>query len=293
MTIPVLVLKNIHFLRGGSGGAGDSPRPILNDINWAVEPSQIAAVLGANGSGKSTLLRIAAGYLWPQKGSVELLGKRLGQVPLGPLRARIGIVEATTVYPFDEQMTAHQVVLSGYFSTLTLGYVRPPPAAGEHREHARQLLEHVGLGGGGGQGDQLYSTLSTGERLRALLARALVRRPELLLLDEPTAGLDLPARETLLATLTRLHRAPVGDGAVAPAIITITHHLEELLPETSNVLLLSAAPAAGNVIASGEPGAVLTDANLSAAYGVPIHVSQRHGRYTAHVDPRAWEDLIA
>jgi len=233
-----------------------------------------------SGAGKSTLLRIASGYLWPQRGTVRLLGEKFGEVPLAPLRAKVGIVEATTTYPFDETMTARDIVLSGYFSALTLGYVHPTRV---QIAHADQLLDHVGLAS---HADQIYFTLSTGERLRCLLARALVRRPALLLLDEPTAGLDLPARETILATLARLHRQA---GDAAPAMITITHHLEELLPDTSNILLLSRD---GKTVAVGSPQNVLTHAHLTAAYGIPIHVTQKNNRYHAHVDPTTWEGLL-
>jgi iron complex transport system ATP-binding protein len=285
MTLPsipaTLALKRIHFFRPGVT-VDDPLRPILADVSWTVRPGEVAAILGANGCGKSTLLRIASGYLWPQKGAVDLLGHTLGDVPLAPLRARIGIVEATTVYPFDDTMTAQDVVVSGYYSSLTLGYAHP---ADDQFAHARHLLEQVGLPT---KHDQLYATLSTGERLRTLLARALVRTPDLLLLDEPTAGLDLPSRESLLATLARLHRRSAAAG-LAPAMITVTHHLEELLPDTSNVLLLSRR---GTVVASGPPAAVLTDEHLSAAYSVPIHVACHHGRYAAHVNPAVWDDLL-
>jgi iron complex transport system ATP-binding protein len=267
--LPILALERIYFSR--------AERQILEDISWQVAPGQIAAILGANGCGKSTLLRIISGYLWPQRGGVRLFGETFGEVPLAPLRARIGIVEATTVYPFDEQMSARDVIVSGYFSALTVGYVTPTR---EQWAHAEELLARVGLTG---KAAQLYVTMSTGERLRCLLSRALVRRPELLLLDEPTNGLDLPARETILATLARLHR---GWGDAAPAMITITHHLEELLPSTSNVLLLSRA---GQAVAAGPPTQVLTDANMTQAYGVPIQVAQRDGRFSAHVDPDVWK----
>jgi iron complex transport system ATP-binding protein len=278
----VLALHDIHFFRPGPT-LDDPPRPILTDISWSVQPGEIAAILGANGCGKSTLLRIASGYLWPQRGTVQLLGQTLGDggVPLASLRARLGIVEATTVYPFDDDMTALDVAVSGYFSSLTLGYVHPTK---EMFEHARHLLDQVGLAA---QITQLYATLSTGQRLRTLLARSLVRKPDILLLDEPTAGLDLPARETLLATLQRLHKSSAESGT-PPAIITITHHLEELLPHTSNILLLSPE---GRAIAIGPPTQVLTDATLTAAYRVPIHVSHRHGRYAAHVNPQTWDQL--
>jgi iron complex transport system ATP-binding protein len=292
MTTPVLSLHNVCFSR--------SQRPILTDISWQVRPGQIAAILGPNGCGKSTLLRIIAGYLWPQSGRVQLLGETFGEVALAPLRARIGMVEATTVYPFDEHMTARDVVVSGYFSALTLGYLNPSAQQVAHGEH---LLEQVGLSS---HVDQLYATLATGERLRCLLARALVRKPEVLLLDEPTAGLDLPAREAALATLARLHRngtrppgkarrsrgagATCGGGdPLGPAMVTITHHLEELLPGTSNVLLLSQN---GHIVARGAPEKVLTHRHMTTAFGVPIEVVQRHRRFYAHVDPATWSDFL-
>ena len=269
---PVLALHNISFVRG--------ERSNLTDIFWQVAPAQIAAILGPNGCGKSTLLRIIAGYLWPQKGRVELFGEFFGEVPLAPLRARIGVLEATTVYPFNEIMTALDLVVSGYTSSLTVGYVEP---SAEQIDHAKHLLEQVGLAT---HVDQLYFTLSTGERLRCLLARALVRKPALLLLDEPTAGLDLPARESVLATLARLHR---NAGTAAPTMITITHHLEELSPDLENVLLLSHD---GHMVAQGKPEEVLTSQHLSAAYGLPIHVTHHNRRYQGHVDPRTWDQLL-
>ena len=270
----VLEFEDVVFSRG--------EREILRNVSWAVKAGEIAAVIGGNGCGKSTLLRIGCGYLWPQRGRVRLLGKLLGEVAVAPLRAKIGLVEANAVYPFDDDMTALDVAVSGYFSALTLGYISP---TAEQVEHGRHLLSQVGLGERAGQ---LYGTLSTGQRMRALIARALVGRPELLLLDEPTAALDLPAREAVLATLSRLHKA-AGQGGRAPAIVMVTHHLEELLPGTQNVLLLSAE---GRVVAAGHPDAVLTDPALSEAYRVKVQVSRMNGRYHAHVDPGVWEEMI-
>ena len=267
----VLAFDSISFARG--------ERMILSDLSWSVDQHQVAAVLGPNGSGKSTLLRLAAGYLWPQSGSIRLLDHTLGEFPLATLRARTGIVEATAVYPFDDGMTAIDVVCSGYFSALTIGYIEP---TAEQWEHSNHMLEQVALAGRKGQ---LYATLSTGERMRCLIARALVRKPELLLLDEPTAGLDLPAREAVLATLRALTAT-----ANPPAVIIVTHHLEELLPDTANALVLDGH---GRMVAAGHPDGVFTDATLSAAYGVSVHVTKRHGRYSAHVNPDAWRDLLA
>src|ERR1019366_4637031 len=149
----ILGFDNIHFWR--------DQRAIFAGINWSVQPHQLAAILGPNGCGKSTLLRLACGYLLPQRGTVRLLGETLGEVPVAPLREKIGILEATTIYPFDDDMTAHDVATSGYFSALTLGYIHP---TADQRDHARHLLNQVGLAA---HADQLYYTLSTGERLRA------------------------------------------------------------------------------------------------------------------------------
>ncbi len=270
-TIPLLALNNIRFQR--------AERVILDHLHWSVFPKQIAAVVGPNGCGKSTLLRLIAGYLWPAAGSVALLGHTLGEFPLATLRQRISIVEASSIYPFDDDMTALDVVCSGFFSALSIHYNSPTD---EQWQRSQQTLAAVMLGDCSGQP---YGTLSTGQRMRVLIARALVRQPELILLDEPTAGLDLPARETVLATLRRLHDTPS-----CPGIVIVTHHLEELLPDTSNVLLLDPR---GSTIAQGHPDDVLTNDHLSEAFRCPIHVLKTHGRYHAHVDPQTWSDLVS
>jgi iron complex transport system ATP-binding protein len=250
---------------------------ILTAIHWTVQRRQSAAIIGPNGCGKSTLLRIAAGYLWPTRGEVKVLGKRLGAYPISRLRQRMALIEAAAVYPFDQTMTTLDVACSGFFGTLTIAYCHPTP---RQWKTARQTLEDVGLAG---RENQLWSTLSTGQRMRTLIGRALLNRPELILFDEPSAGLDLPARETLLALLTQLRIGPA-----APAIVMVTHHLEELLPETSNVLLLGGG---GRVVAAGPASHVITARNLTDAYGWPIHPRHRHGRYFAHAKPQPWPHL--
>jgi iron complex transport system ATP-binding protein len=263
----ILHLSSIHFTR--------SERLILDDINWSLQAHQSAAIVGPNGCGKSTLLRLISGYLWPSSGTISLFGHKFGEYPIPKLRDRIGIVEATAVYPFDENMTARDVVCSGFFSALTLGYIKP---TSKQWQAADIALDHVALPDRAGQ---IYATLSTGQRMRCLIARALVRQPELLLFDEPTAGLDLPGRESVLATLHRLRGTPRP-----PATIIVTHHLEELLPETTNVLLLNGS---GRAQCAGLPSKVLTNRHLTAAYQWPIHVIRRNGRYHAHADPKSWE----
>ncbi len=270
MAVAALELSHIHFVR--------DERVIIDDLSWHANAGEVAAIVGPNGCGKTTLMRIMCGYLWPTKGSVGLLGEKLGEFPVAKLRARMGIVEATTVYPFDEDMTALDVVCSGFFSALTLSYSQPTDAQWQRSRH---VLSQVALGN---RADQRYFTLSTGQRMRCLIARALVKQPELLLLDEPTAGLDLPARETVLATVQRLQNQPK-----APGVVIVTHFLDELLPTTSNVLLLADG---GKVIARGAPAEVLTDELMTQAYGWPVRVAQQDGRWHAHVDPQSWDELV-
>lgn len=263
---PALELRQITFQRQNA--------VILQALDWTVQRKQTAAILGPNGCGKSTLLRITAGYLWPTHGEVKVLGKMLGTYPISRLRRRIALIEAAAIYPFDDSMTALDVACTGFFGTLTIAYCNPTP---RQWKAAGQTLQDVGLAG---RENQLWATLSTGQRMRTLIGRALLNQPELLLFDEPSAGLDLPARETLLALLTELSTGPA-----APAIVVVTHHLEELLPQTSHVLLLGAG---GRMVAAGSARSVITAKHLTDAYGWPIYPMRRHGRYFAHAKPQPW-----
>src|SRR5436190_8658468 len=203
-------------------------RWILHNINWTVPAGVCCAILGPNGSGKSTLARILAAHLWPTSGECEILGGRFGQTSLPELRHAIRLVQPAGPYDVDTQLTAREVTLTGYFGTLGLY----DPVSGEMERHAEALLAQVGLAH---VADQKYETLSSGERVRSLIARALAARPKLLLLDEPTAGLDLLAREQVLATVQSLFDRTEQN---APTVVMITHHVEELPPATSQVLLL-------------------------------------------------------
>jgi iron complex transport system ATP-binding protein len=265
-----LRFQNVEFSRGR--------RLILGGINWELHAGGWGAIIGPNGSGKSTLVRLALGYLWPTRGEVSVLGCRLGEYPVQDIRRRVSIVEALSVYPFDENITAAEVVCTGFFGSLTLACHQPKKS---QQNHVRQLLadmklEHLA--------DQLFWTLSTGERMRVLIARALVHQPDLLLLDECTSGLDLPTRETVLTTLESLHRTPSP-----PALVMVTHHLEELLPRIQNVLLLNRA---GKCVAQGIPSKILTDRNMSQAFDWAIHVSHRGGRYHAQAESQIWPGVL-
>src|SRR5579859_947202 len=204
-------LELIGFRRDG--------RWILDHLSWTVEGGACAAILGPNGCAKSTLPRIIAGHLWPTTGRVQVLGQTFGDVDLHQLRKSLRLVQSTSPVEMDPDLTAHEVAVTGYFGTLGLY----DPTTPDMHDHAAEVLDRVGLHH---VATHRYTTLSNGERMRCLIARALVVRPRLLLLDEPTAGLDLLAREQVLATIQALFEA--GDSP--PTVVFITHHLEELPP---------------------------------------------------------------
>jgi iron complex transport system ATP-binding protein len=267
---PAIQLTHVGLRRGD--------RWILKDINWTVPAGSCAAILGPNGSGKTTLTRILAGHWWPTVGDVRVLGERFGEVDLHALRRGLRLVSSTSPVEMDPDLTAHQVAMTGFFGTLGLY----DPVSDEQRNEAAAMLDRVGLHQ---VADHRYTTLSNGERMRALIARALVVRPRLLMLDEPTAGLDLLAREQVLAAVQGLI-AP--DDPDRPTILMITHHLEELPPATAQVLLLDD----GRAAALGTPDEVLRADVLSPVYRCPLEVTRLGGRFYAQVHPGAWEQLL-
>jgi iron complex transport system ATP-binding protein len=244
---------------------------ILTDIDWTAGHGEQWAVLGPNGAGKSTLLDIAAGMRHPSRGTVQILGGTVGRVDLRALRERVGHVDVKTEEAFSPRRTALDVVLTGATGTIQVLEERLEEA---DREHAAQLLEQFGCAA---VARHAFASCSQGERRRILLARALMRRPPLLLLDEPADGLDLPGREALLAALALL----AGEKP-APAVILVTHHLEELPPTITHALLL----ADGRVSACGPAPDILADESLSRCFGVPVTVSRADGRWAARATPR-------
>ena len=242
---------------------------ILSGVDWDVTTGQRWVVLGPNGAGKSTLLQLAAGRMHPTSGSVAILGSTLGRVDVFELRPLIGFVGSAVTAQVPDSETVLDVVLTAAWSI-----------AGRWREsydpvdidRAHALLAEMGVDG---LADRRFDTLSEGETKRALIARARMTDPELLLLDEPAAGLDLGAREDLVGRLGRLAR-----DADAPVSVLVTHHLEEVPPGTTHALLLRG----GRVVAAGEIGDTLTSAHLSAAFGSDLAVMRNGDRWTA----RAW-----
>jgi len=264
---PAIRLRGVSMRRGSVD--------VLHRVDWTVPRGAMAAVLGPNGSGKTSLMRLVAGYEWPTTGEVEVAGFRFGGADLRPLRRRVSVVDPSERFGVDNRLSATEAVLTGLTGSLYL-YERPGDA---QRERAKAMLQSVGLGH---RLDQRYELLSTGERRRCLVARALIGGPQLLLLDEPTAGLDVAAREHLLATLDALHRR-----SSTLTIVLITHHVEEIAPATRSVLMLQA----GRSIADGAPADLLTPEKLSALFNCRVYVEKRGGRYWLEVLPEAWLDL--
>jgi iron complex transport system ATP-binding protein len=239
---------------------------LLDAIDWTVEVDERWAVLGPNGAGKTTLLQIAAAMLHPTSGSAYLFGERLGAVDVFDLRPRIGFASAALAQRIPNRERVIDVVISAGYAVL--GRWRENYGDIDNRR-AMVLLARLGAAHLAGR---TYGTLSEGERKRVQIARALMTDPELLLLDEPAAGMDLGGREDLLARLVRLAADPD-----APASVLVTHHVEEIPPGISHVLLLRD----GRITAAGLAYDVLTDDNLSATFGLSLSVERRRGRWYA------------
>jgi iron complex transport system ATP-binding protein len=241
-------------------------KTLLDRINWTVEEDERWAVLGPNGAGKTTLLQIAAATMHPSSGEAFVLGERLGRVDVFELRPRIGLASAALAERIPGRELVSDVVVSAGYSVL--GRWREAYGRWDVRR-ATALLERLGVGA---FATRTYGTLSQGEKARVQIARALMTDPELLLLDEPAAGLDLGGREDLLRRLTRFAADPG-----APASVLVTHHVEELPPGITHVMLLRD----GAVVASGLARDVLADGPLSETFGLALTVERRDGRWYA------------
>ena len=217
------------------------------------------------------------GQMWPTRGEVSVLGEPFGQTDLNQLRESIRLVQTGGAVEFDPDETARRIVLTGFFGTVGL-FKETTPAM---QRRADLLIRQVGLQA---ESQQPFRTLSSGERMRCLVARALVVEPKLLILDEPTAGLDVLAREQVLATVHYL----IKRTKTPPTVLLITHHVEELMPETSHLLVLKD----GHAAASGPPKKVLKSSVLSSVYGVPVRVTHRDGRVWLQVRSTAWEKVL-
>ncbi len=241
-------------------------RRILGPVDLRVRAGERWALLGPNGSGKTTLLSVAGAWRHPSAGRATVLGETLGRTDVRRLRARIGHVGHTVTERLRPGLACLDAVLTGRTSGLETWF---QPFTDDERAEALATLAEVGCAH---VAERALSTCSQGERARVLLARARFGRRELLLFDEPAAGLDLPAREALL---NAMETAPTADEAVTSLLAT--HHLEELPPSTTHAALLRD----GSLVVGGPVEDVLTDAALSDCFGMPISVARRAGRWSA------------
>lgn len=255
----------------------------VNGLSCQLRRGELTALLGPNGCGKTTFARCILGMsFFGPEGTLEVLGHTLGACDMRSLRKRIGFVSPTTGpegqsmgCSCDADLPAIEAVCTGFFGTIGL-YEVPSEA---QKSRALHLLESVGLAH---RAQVPLFALSSGEQRKCLIARALAQQPELLILDEPTAGLDLRAREQVLATVEKILAGPNP-----PAVLLITHHLEELTPSTRHVIVMEQ----GRVLAEGKPDDVLTPENLSAAFNCKVFVRRASGRFYAEVLPEAWLDF--
>jgi iron complex transport system ATP-binding protein len=255
---PVVEMKDVDVVRGQTH--------LLRGVSWTVEADHRWVVLGSNGAGKTTLLQLAAAHMHPTRGTVRLLGETMGAVDVFELRPRIGLTSAALAQRIEPAERTGDIVVSAGYAVV-----------GRWRERydvhdltrAAMLMQQWGV-------DQFahrpFGTLSEGERKRTQIARALMPDPELLLLDEPGAGLDLGGREDLVARLSDLARY-----LYAPAQVLVTHHVEEIPPGYTHALLLRG----GEVVAAGAADDVLTEAALSETFGLPLTLSRTDGRFAA------------
>jgi iron complex transport system ATP-binding protein len=240
---------------------------ILDGINWAVAEGDRWIVLGANGSGKTSIIRIASLYLHPSTGDVDVLGERLGRVDVRRHRRRIGVVSASFADLLRPGLTATEIVMTAKNAALESWWHQYDDA---DRARAIELLDRFGCAS---LADHPFATLSSGERQRVQLARTLMTDPRLLLLDEPTAGLDLGGREDLVQRLSALAADPS-----TPATVLVTHHVDEIPPGYDHVLLLRG----GRVTAAGPIDDVLTSTALSECFGIDVTLERRDGRFSAY-----------
>jgi iron complex transport system ATP-binding protein len=265
---PLLALSHATVLRGG--------RPVLDDLSFEIREGEHTAILGPNGSGKSSFIRLVNRQDYPLpkhdgESAIRILGQ--DRWDLFELRAQLGIVSADLHQAFlvasgGGRRHGREVVLSGFFASQgVFSHQKVTPAMVERADQALALVE------AGHLASKRIEEMSTGEARRILIARALVPNPRALLLDEPTTGLDLAARQHFLTMLQDLARQ-------GRTVLLVTHHIEEILPEIQRVILLRE----GRVFLDGPKGEVLTAARLSALYGTAVVLKKSKGYFTAHCE---------
>lgn len=239
---------------------------IVDSLSWSVEDDQRWVILGPNGAGKTTILRLASAMMHPTSGQVNVLGEQLGRTDVFELRPRIGIASSAMAKQIPGDETVRNVILTAAYSVLgrwNEEYERIDERRAE-RVLADWRIDDLA--------DRLFGTLSDGEQKRVQIARAVMTDPEMLLLDEPTASLDLGAREGLLQLLSAYAQSPA-----TPAMVMVTHHVEEIPVGFTHVLLVRD----GGVVAQGPLDSTLTEESLTATFGLPIRLTKEEGRFAA------------
>jgi len=254
----LLELRDVSVLRGG--------RAILGPLNWSLNPGERWVVIGPNGAGKTTFLQLIGAMLHPSTGTVQILGERLGEVDVFELRPRIGISSSALADALPEEERVIDLVLTAAYA-ITGRWIEEYDLWDESR--AKALLDIFGVRE---LATREFGTLSEGERKRVQIARSLMADPEILLLDEPAAALDLGGREDILERISRFLDEPA-----APASVIVTHHIEEIPRGTTHVLLLQS----GKSFASGEIGEVLNEINLNNLFNIDIQLTFDGRRYSA------------
>jgi iron complex transport system ATP-binding protein len=258
MADSVLQLSDVSVVRDGN--------PVLKGIDWAVEPDERWVILGRNGAGKTTLLQIAAAAMHPSSGEAVVLGESVGHTDLAELRPLLGFASSAVARRIPRNERVLDVVMTAAYA-VTGRWNELYEEIDERRAHrvlSEWHLDHLA--------DRTFGSLSDGEQKRVQIARSVMTDPEILLLDEPAASLDLGGREELLQLLGGYASDPKS-----PAIVMVTHHVEEIPPGFTHVLLLTA----GGVRAAGPIADVLTAENLTATFGLPIELSSSDGRFAA------------
>ncbi len=254
----VVELAGVSIVRNGS--------TLISDINWEVDEADRWVVIGPNGAGKTTLLQVISAQIHPSSGVAGVLGEVLGTVDVFELRPRIGLTSAALAERIPRGERVHDVVVSASYAVV--GRWREQYDELDH-ERADELLAQLRIDG---LADRTFGTLSEGERKRVQIARALMTDPELLLLDEPAAGLDLAGRETLVNTLGEL-----AQDHYAPASVLVTHHVEEIPTGVTHAMLLRD----GRIVAAGPLRDTLTAENLTKTFDVELSLAEADGRWTA------------
>lgn len=256
----VIDVKNVSVIR-------DS-KYILKEVNWSVRKNEHWAILGLNGSGKTTLLHMINGYLFPSKGELRVLGKTFGKYDLRELRKSIGWVSTALQERLYGNETAEEIVISGKYASI--GLLKKPSQ--KDKETARDLLDKLSSSH---LRNRIYKTLSQGEKQRILIARGLMSSPKLLILDEPCTGLDIFAKEQLLADIETLSNTPDS-----PTLIYVTHQTEEILPIFKHTLLMRR----GEIHSSGLTSEILTEENLTDFFETKIKCHKENDRYILEFD---------